>query len=155
MMEDNFLHEFEEKENAINFFSEDINFKISYPEKIEAWIQTIIKDENHILNQINYIFCSDSYLLKINQEYLNHDTLTDIITFPYASSPFVQSDIFISIERVKENADLFKTTFDQELLRVIIHGVLHLCGYADKDKESQSLMHAKENEALVLFDSLA
>ena len=113
MMEDNFLHEFEEKENAINFFSEDINFKISYPEKIEAWIQTIIKDENHILNQINYIFCSDSYLLKINQEYLNHDTLTDIITFPYASSPFVQSDIFISIERVKENADLFKATFDQ------------------------------------------
>ena len=88
-------------------------------------------------------------------EYLNHDTYTDIITFPYAQSPIVESDIFISIDRVKENAATFKTSFEKELLRVIIHGVLHLCGYGDKTDEEKQLMRAKEDECVLGFERIS
>lgn len=141
----------EELEESISFFTEDIDFQLSNPKQIHKWIKMIILKENHTLSYLNYIFCSDQYLLKINQEYLDHDTYTDIITFPYASSPIVESDIYISIDRIKENSTLFKTSFLSELHRVVIHGVLHLCGYADKENKEKEIMREKENEALEIL----
>ena len=101
------------------------------------------------LQHITYIFCDDAYLLDLNEQYLNHDTLTDIITFHYSKLPQIEGDIFISIERVHENAQTYQVTFDQELYRVIIHGVLHLCGYSDKTPTDKALMTEKENKALL------
>lgn len=141
----------EEKEESICFDSEEIDFELDNSEEIILWIKNIIAREKCRLHYINYIFCSDEYLHKINVEYLQHDTLTDIITFPYAEPPIVESDLFISVERVKENAEKFNVPFYQELCRVIIHGVLHLCGYGDKSPEEALKMREKENEALLLL----
>lgn len=141
-------------DQAISFFSEDIDFILDNQDKIQKWINLIIAKEKNVLSYINYIFCSDAYLHKINLEYLDHDTLTDIITFPYTDAPPIESDIFISIDRVKENAKIFKTSFERELYRVIIHGVLHLCGYGDKDDESKKLMRNKEDEAIETLEKL-
>ncbi len=132
------------EEQSISFHSEDIDFSLSMPEKTINWIKEVIREEGGELSFINYVFCSDSYLLKINIEYLDHDTFTDIITFPYSESS-LESDIFISIDRVKENANTFKVSFEHELHRVMIHGVLHLLGYGDKTPEEQTAMRAKEN----------
>ena len=111
----------------------------------------MIEREGCNLTQVCYIFCSDEYLYNLNQEYLNHDTYTDIITFPYSEPPLVEGDIFISIDRVKENASQFGAPFEQELHRVMIHGVLHLCGYSDKSPDEEALMRKKEDEALQLL----
>ncbi|KAA3625494.1 MAG: rRNA maturation RNase YbeY [Bacteroidetes bacterium] len=135
----------------MQFFSEDTDFILDQPSVISDWVKSIISKEEKSLRQINFILCSDEYLHKINVEYLNHDTLTDIITFPYSDPPIIHSDIFISVERVEENAHKFKTSFPDELHRVIIHGVLHLCGYGDKTEEEKSFMRQKENEALKLL----
>ncbi len=134
----------------IAYFSEDIDFDIENPDTISGWIESVIQAEQKKLIQLNFIFCSDTYLHQINLEYLDHDTFTDIITFPYSDPPKIHGDIFISIDRITENADQFKTSFSDELHRVIIHGVLHLCGYGDKLPEEKTLMTQKENEALQL-----
>lgn len=131
----------------ISFSSEKIDFELEHSDTIREWIQTIVQRENKVLAAVSYIFCSDEYLYEINWEYLQHDTYTDIITFSL-SDQHIESDIFISIDRVRENADSFSLSFQQELCRVIIHGILHLCGYKDKTEEEQVLMTKKEDEAL-------
>lgn len=114
-------------------------------EKLQKELLKLTDNEKQSLGEITVIFCSDEYLLKINQEYLKHDYYTDIITFDYSETSVVSGDLFISIERIKENAETEKTTFECEINRVIIHGVLHLCGYKDKSKEEEKLMREKEN----------
>ena len=116
-----------------------------------AWIETIIESEDFTEGEINFIFCDDSYLHKINVEYLDHDTFTDIISFDYTIGNLISGDIFISIERVKDNAKEYEVSFDKELLRVMSHGVLHYCGYKDKSVEDSNLMRQKENEKMEMF----
>jgi rRNA maturation RNase YbeY len=137
---------------AIQFFQENISFKLKNATKIKQWIKSVVEKENQKLLELNFIFCDDEYLHKINVEYLQHDTYTDIITFDNSEHiGKIEGDIFISIERVKENADNLKITFEQELHRVMIHGVLHLLGYKDKTKAEKQAMRAKEDEALRLL----
>ena len=137
----------------IDFFSET-TFNLQNPEKVASWISVIISNENHEEGELSYIFCDDEYLHKLNVEFLKHDTLTDIISFDNSLGNQINGDIFISVERVKENAIKFNTTFENELHRVIIHGVLHYCGYRDKTKKDADLMRVKENKALSLRDFL-
>jgi probable rRNA maturation factor len=135
----------------INFFSEQISFKLPHPRKTSQWIQAAIKNERHSLNELNFIFCTDDYLLTLNKQYLNHRTLTDIITFDTGEgSDSISGDVFISVERVKENALKLNTSFHEELHRVLIHGVLHLLGYSDKTPPKQKLMRKKEDAYLSL-----
>lgn len=138
----------------VEFHSEDIDFEISHVEQLRSWINQTIIEEKCKLVHLNYIFCSDSYLHQINVEYLDHDTFTDVITFPYLSPPNIEGDIFISIDRIKENADSFDVGLLPELYRVMIHGLLHLCGYGDKTPEEKTRMTEKENEKLASLDLL-
>ena len=134
----------------IHFFSENIDFDLSESQKITSWIEKIIVKEGFEVHLLNYIFCNDEYLHQINVEYLKHDTYTDIITFDNSEKDkTIESDIFISVERVRENAIKFKTSFENELSRVLIHGVLHLLGYPDKSPEEAKIMRQKEQEALI------
>lgn len=135
----------------INFFNEDIEFPDIDISSYIKWIGKIINQYNYTTGDINYIFCSNKYILQINKKYLNHNYFTDIITFNYNENNIINSDIFISIETVNENADCYNTTFYNELSRVIIHGILHLIGFDDKTKEDQAIMTQKENEALSLL----
>ncbi len=140
---------------TIYFFSEETNFKPKTLTGLRLWIVKTIESENYQLKELNFIFCSDKYLLKINQEYLNHDTYTDIITFDNSEvSMEISGDIYISIDRVKENSKTFKTNFIDELHRVIIHGILHLLGYTDKSKKDKELMTQKEDSYLKKRDFL-
>lgn len=117
---------------------------------LSDWVETVITERGGKAHAINYIFCGDDYLHQMNVEYLDHDTLTDIITFPYEAFPFVSGDMFISTERVADNAQDLNTTFTDELHRVIIHGILHLCGQGDKTEEQAAEMRALEEWALGL-----
>ena len=131
---------------AIHFFEEDVAYKIKNKAKVKQWVTAAIVEEGFKLREINYILCSDEYLLKINQEYLDHDTYTDIITFDNSEAKgLITGDIFISIPRVIENAGIFNTDVTTELHRVIIHGTLHLLGYKDKTPVSKEKMTQKEN----------
>lgn len=134
----------------ITFHSESIQFELENASIITSWIEEAINKENFQVGEIAYIFCSDAYLLDLNKEHLDHDTFTDIITFNYCEDDIVHSDIFISIDRVRENAELFKVSFDDELHRVMIHGVLHLVGYNDKTEQEQIQMRSKEDFYLSL-----
>lgn len=116
-----------------------------------TWIEKVIKTEGKQLEEISYIFCNDDYLLDINMKYLDHDTYTDIISFDYSVGNILQGDIYISTERVRENSSDYGVSFEEELRRVIIHGVLHLCGYKDKTREEALMMRRKEEEKLELF----
>ena len=137
--------------NTINFFYEDTAFELAHKEVITSWIIHTITEENHQLSEINYIFCSDEYLHQINVDYLQHDYYTDIITFDNSEDErTVESDIFVSVERVQDNARDQGIPFEQELRRVVIHGVLHLVGYNDKTDEQQMQMREKENAYLSL-----
>jgi probable rRNA maturation factor len=137
---------------SINFFTEDVTFKVPNPRKTSAWLKSAIAKEKRSLSQLNYIFCSDTYLNRINQQYLNHTSLTDIITFDNSDgSGVIEGDIFISIDRIDENAIKFKTNFQTELLRVIVHGALHLIGYTDKTAKAKVEMRKKEDAYLSLF----
>ena len=129
-------------------FNYETPFILDSTDQISEWIQQVISIEGYACGEINYIFCDDDYLLKLNVEYLDHDTLTDIISFDYTMDNLISGDIYISIPRVKENADLFKTSFNNELHRVIIHGILHYCGYNDKSINEKSVMRSKEDEYL-------
>ncbi|UII22342.1 rRNA maturation RNase YbeY [Fulvivirga ligni] len=133
---------------AIHFFEEEVNYKLPDSEHTILWIENSIKAEGYSLEELNFIFCSDEYLHQMNVEYLDHDTLTDIITFDNSEEDTIEGDIFISIDRVKENASDQNTSFDNELHRVLIHGVLHLCGYGDKEAEEKKLMREKEDTYL-------
>lgn len=135
----------------ISFFSEEVDFSLLNQAETIAWISETIIKENKTLGEINYIFCSDDYLHKMNVEHLNHDTLTDIITFNYCVEDIISSDIFISVDRVKDNAEIFKTSFEQELNRVMIHGILHLVGYDDKSDRDKKMMRSKEDFYLTLL----
>ncbi|MBK7816765.1 MAG: rRNA maturation RNase YbeY [Sphingobacteriaceae bacterium] len=133
---------------AISFTSQYKTFKLSKSTSIKKWIETIIKKEKRRAGEIHYVFVSDEDLLKMNKKFLNHNTYTDIITFDYCEDKTINGDIFISIDRVKDNASKFKTEFTDELHRVLIHGVLHLCGYKDKTKKDASLMRKMEENSL-------
>lgn len=136
---------------TINFFTEDVAFSLKNKIKIKNWIKSTITAEGYSLQELNYIFCSDEYLLQINQQYLDHDTYTDIITFDNSEEhKVIAGDIFISIDRIRENAIQFKSGEENELHRVIIHGALHLLGYQDKKPESKKLMTQKEDHYLGL-----
>ena len=137
----------------IDFFSET-EFNLQNSQEVASWISAIILNENFEEGELSYIFCDDEYLHKLNVEFLKHDTLTDIISFDNSLGNQINGDIFISVERVKENTSSFNTTFENELHRVIIHGVLHYCGYKDKTKKDADLMRVKENKALSLRDFL-
>lgn len=128
----------------LNFFFENIE-NLSINENITSWIEYIITHEGKKLGDINYIFCDDEYLLKINQDYLQHDYYTDIITFDYVKGKKISGDIFVSVTRVSENAPLLSKSFDEELHRVIAHGILHLCGYKDKTEAEVKEMRNKED----------
>ncbi len=133
---------------AISFQNQSIEFKLSEKIKIKGWIKTIIASEKKEMGNLNFVFTSDEEILKTNVQYLKHNTYTDIITFDYCEGKKINGDIIISVERVKENADKFKTDFETEIKRVIIHGVLHLCGYKDKSEKDAKIMRGKENAAL-------
>lgn len=134
---------------AISFFEEDIQFKLKNKAQVRQWITDTIIAEGYKLKELTYIFCSDAYLLQINQQYLDHDTYTDIITFDNSEEEGrIIGDIFISVERIRENASKFKVSETDEIHRVIIHGVLHLLGYTDKTALSKEKMTQKEDEYL-------
>ncbi|MCB0448543.1 MAG: rRNA maturation RNase YbeY [Confluentibacter sp.] len=126
-------------------FNYDTNFSLPDESRLSNWIINVISEEGCILDEINYIFCDDAFLLKLNVEYLNHDTLTDIISFDNSIGKIIQGDIFISIERVADNAKDFNVSLQEELHRVMVHGVLHFCGYKDKSESESMLMQQKEN----------
>ncbi|MCG2610403.1 rRNA maturation RNase YbeY [Flavobacterium sp. SM15] len=132
-------------------FNYETDFQLDNEQAFENWISRVIESENKELGEISYIFCDDEYLHKINVEYLNHDDLTDIISFDYSEGKILQGDIFISIERVRDNASDFNVSFEEELKRVIIHGVLHYCGYKDKSEQDEQLMRTKEDEKVLMF----
>jgi rRNA maturation RNase YbeY len=132
-------------------FNYETDFELDNESQYEEWISRIIESEGFEEGEINYIFCDDEYLHKINVEYLDHDTLTDIISFDYTVGNLIQGDIFVSIERVRENAADFKVSFDEELRRVLSHGVLHYCGYKDKSEKDEAQMRAKEEEKMQMF----
>lgn len=132
-------------------FNYETDFELTNESAIESWIGRIIASEQKSEGEISYVFCDDNYLLELNQQYLQHDTLTDIISFDYSLGNELSGDIFISIERVRENAEIFNQSFENELLRVISHGVLHYCGYKDKSEADEQLMRQKENEKIAMF----
>jgi len=131
---------------AINFFNEDTAYPLKDKLKLKSWIKAALEAEGYRLNEINYILCSDAYLLQINQQYLNHDTYTDIVTFDNSDEPkTITGDIFISIDRIHENAAKFGVPIQTELHRVMIHGALHLSGYKDKRPAEKKRMTEKED----------
>ncbi len=132
-------------------FNYETEFTLENEQAFEDWLSRVIVSENKKEGEINYIFCDDEYLHKINLEYLNHDTLTDIISFDYSMGNELNGDIFVSIERVKDNAADFNVLFDDELKRVVVHGILHYCGYKDKSDADEALMRSKEDEKIAMF----
>ncbi|WP_299678225.1 rRNA maturation RNase YbeY [uncultured Tenacibaculum sp.] len=133
-------------------FNYETNFELTDEKRTSEWIIKCIEEENHELGEVNYIFCDDTYLHKINVEFLQHDTFTDIISFDYSLGKLVSGDIFISIERVKENASKFEVSFQEELHRVIIHGILHYMGFKDKTDNEKQIMRDKENTCLKVLN---
>ena len=132
-------------------FNYETDFELENEAQYEDWISRIIESEGFDEGEINYIFCDDEYLHKTNVEYLDHDTLTDIISFDYTVGNVLQGDIFVSVERVKDNAIDFNVPFVDELKRVLSHGVLHYCGYKDKSPKDEALMRSKEEEKMQMF----
>jgi len=129
----------------IHFFEEDIRVPLNKKREIKSWLKSVAKEEGKKIGELNYVFCSDNYLLEMNQQYLNHNTLTDIITFDQSDNPtIVEGDIYISFDRVKENGSSLQSE-KTELYRVMVHGLLHLLGYKDKKTEEQQLMRSKED----------
>lgn len=132
-------------------FNYETDFALENEDVISSWLSKVIVSEDKKEGEINYIFCDDEYLLKINLEYLNHDTLTDIISFDYSMGNELNGDIFVSVERVGDNANDFKVSFEEELRRVLVHGILHYCGYKDKTTSDEQIMRSKEDEKIAMF----
>lgn len=138
--------------SSVRYFSEGISFKVPNPRKTSSWIKSVIQVNKAKFKEVSFIFCSDSYLLQMNQSFLNHNTLTDIITFDYSKSRnALEGEIYISVERVLENAEKFEVSFEQEIKRVMIHGILHLLGFKDKKVKEKAQMRKKEEACLSLF----
>ena len=138
-------------EPVIDFFSEDIDFELPQQEQVIAWLQSVAKSENADIQELSYVFCTDEYLLEMNQQYLEHDTFTDVITFDYAEEEgIIEGDVFISVERTRENASGLGIAHLDELHRVMVHGLLHLLGYTDKTEADQQEMRNKEDFYLSL-----
>lgn len=132
-------------------YNYETEFVLVDERQVTSWIALVIKEEGFNEGEINYIFCDDNYLLKLNVEFLKHDTLTDIISFDYTIGKQINGDIYISEERVRDNANDFNVDFKIELMRVMVHGILHYCGYKDKSDEDEVLMHSKENYYIELL----
>jgi rRNA maturation RNase YbeY len=132
-------------------FNYETEFELANEEVFSNWISQVILSESKKEGDINYIFCDDEYILEINKQYLNHDYFTDIISFDYSVGNELHGDIFVSVDRVRENASDFNVTFDEELKRVVIHGILHYCGYKDKSEEEERIMRQKEDEKIKMF----
>ncbi len=137
--------------SSIYFLSEGIKFKPKKQKNLKIWVKGVIESEGRNLSSLVYIFCSDSYLLTLNQGYLNHKTFTDIITFDYSEGDVVDGEIYISVDRIKDNAIKFERDFEEELHRVMIHGVLHILGFKDKSPSEKSVMRKKEEACLSLW----
>jgi rRNA maturation RNase YbeY len=135
----------------IRFFEEGISYRLRHKRKTRLWIKSAIKSEGFTAGDMNYIFCSDTYLNELNVKHLNHDTYTDIISFDLSEDEeIIQGDIFISTDRARENSRKYKTSLQSEIRRLIIHGTLHLCGYHDKSAEEKQLMREREDYYLTL-----
>ena len=132
-------------------FSSQNDFVLEQSERVESWLKAASLKESYGIDSLGYVFCSDDYLLEINQQFLDHDTLTDIVTFDYTEGTILNGEIYISTDRVADNAKDFNVDFDTELRRVIIHGLLHMCGYGDKTDDEKSNMRKKEDEYLALW----
>ncbi|MCE7073621.1 rRNA maturation RNase YbeY [Dyadobacter sp. CY327] len=136
----------------LNFFTENVDFDLLRPLKTKKWIKNTSISEGYEIADLNYIFCDDDYLLEINKQYLDHDYFTDIITFDNSEEDnVIEGDIYISVDRVRENAATFNADFETEMRRVLIHGLLHLMGYDDTDEKLKAAMRAKEDQYLLLF----
>ena len=138
----------------ISYFTEDIKFSFNRKRLTSRWLKEVARVEGKKVGDISVIFCSDNYLLEINKKHLNHNYYTDIITFDYCEGDTLSGDLFISVDSVRENAKYYDVSFDEELNRVIVHGVLHLIGYDDHSPEDVSQMRAKENTSLYLLSQL-
>ena len=134
----------------IKYFS-STDFVIKDKNRLTLWIEEVINKERRLIKELVFNFCSDDSLLKLNKEFLNHDTLTDVITFDYSVSETISGEVFISVDRVRANSKEFHQDFSDEIKRVMIHGVLHLCGYKDKTPKEKALMSDKENLYLAVF----
>ncbi|MBT8184991.1 MAG: rRNA maturation RNase YbeY [Eudoraea sp.] len=132
-------------------YNYEVDFCLDKEVDYTHWLNRVLESENRIAGQINYIFCSDNYLLQLNKKYLDHNTLTDILTFDYSDEVAISGDVFISLDRVKENAEELNEDFLRELNRVMVHGVLHMIGYTDKSEEGRKQMRRLENEKMKLF----
>lgn len=140
---------------AIRFFEEDVKFKFQNKNKYKSWLRKVAFQEGFTIKDLNYIFCTDVYLHEINLKYLQHDDYTDIITFDQSEQPKkISGDIYISIDRITENADILQVTFDREINRVVSHGLLHLCGYTDKSESDKLNMRLKEEAAIDILEEL-
>ncbi|MBY0433913.1 MAG: rRNA maturation RNase YbeY [Cyclobacteriaceae bacterium] len=137
--------------SVIQFFSERTSFALENQRKVSSWLSKVASHEKKSISDLSYIFCTDGYLLKLNKAYLHHDTYTDIITFDYSEGKGIVGEVFISISRVRENAKVYRVSFEQELRRVMAHGLLHLLGFKDKGKAEKALMREKEEACLSLW----
>lgn len=137
---------------AINFFSEKIAFKPKQSLKLKAWIKSVASEEGYQVGTLNYVFCDDDYIIETNRQYLQHDYYTDIITFDYTEKNEISGDLVVSLDTVRSNAEKLGVDFNGELCRVIIHGILHLCGYKDKTDEEEKQMRALEDYHLLKFN---
>jgi probable rRNA maturation factor len=136
---------------AIHFFCEDVDLHFNSIRKTKSWLKDVVRSEGQGIKELNYIFCSDTFLATINLQYLNHNTLTDIITFDTSEdNGSIEGEIYISVDRVRENAVKFNATFEKELKRVMVHGILHLLGYSDKTSQQKKIMRKKEDAYLSL-----
>ena len=136
---------------SVFFHKENVSFSIN-EELVVKWLNESVRPLGFVIGELSFIFCSDEYLKEINVKYLNHDFFTDVITFDYSKEKLLFGDVYVSTDRVKENAKTYNSSFNKELFRVIIHGVLHLCGFNDKTKKEKTLIRSKENEALSTID---
>ena len=135
----------------IKFYEEDVRSKLNHRKKIKEWIELVIRSYDRSLGEISYIFCSDERILEINKQFLQHDYYTDVITFDYDEGLVTSGDIFISVDTVKSNSQIYSSSYNAELYRVIIHGVLHLCGLKDKSETDEKKMRAAEDKALIFL----
>lgn len=140
---------------AIKFIGEQVNRPLLKYRDVKCWLNYVLKANGFKTGNICYIFCNDEYLKNINFEYLKHDYFTDIVTFEYSEENLIHGDMFISIDRVKENALIYQCSIGEEYLRVMVHGLLHLLGFGDKDEEERNIMRLKENEYLYVFNNLS
>ena len=141
---------------AILFFSEETAFELPYPELLKAWLQEVVEERGSKVKQLNAIFCSDAYLHALNERYLQHDTWTDVITFDYTDDKgLLQGDVYISVDTVRANAATLGVAFEEELCRVLVHGVLHLLGYDDKEEMARRRMREQEDRCLAMEKALA